>query len=62
MEGKEMEEIRLKIGWTKRELANRLGVSEITIFNYIKKNTAIPEPVSKLMQMLAEKAGVQKEV
>lgn len=54
----EMDEIRNRLGWSKRELAKRIGVGDKTIYAYYRNKSNIPEPVAKLMQMLAEKAGV----
>lgn len=58
MTGQDIEEKRIALGWSKKVLAERLGVSEVTINRYTIKNTNVPEPVAKLMKMLAEKAGV----
>lgn len=57
MEKEEFESIRVKIGWSKKETGLRLGVNRASVHNYIKYGK-IPEPIAKLMQMLAEKAGV----
>lgn len=46
----EFESIRIKIGWSKRELAKRLGVHERTVHRYINGMVSIPELASKMMK------------
>ena len=56
MTGKELDDIRKKIGWTKRVLAKKLGVTETTVYNYIGKEE-IPESICILVNMYVEKYG-----
>lgn len=46
----EMDEIRKRLGWNKRELAKRVGVGERTIHGYIRNEKQIPEPIAKLIR------------
>lgn len=50
MEKEEFESIRVKIGWSKRELAKRLGVHERTVHRYINGAVSVPELVSKMVK------------
>lgn len=50
----EFELIRIKIGWSKRETAKRLGVHERTIHRYIDGTTSIPELASKMIKAYGE--------
>lgn len=52
----EFESIRKQIGWTKRELAIRLGITERTIYGYMAGNP-IPGPVEKLMNYFLKTKG-----
>ncbi len=52
----EMESKRKELGWTKRELANRLGLTERTIHGYMGEKR-IPLTVEKLLNMYYEKIG-----
>lgn len=47
----ELDKIRVKMGWSKRELAKRLGVGERTIHGYIRNEKEIPVPVAKLLKI-----------
>ncbi|MFA7287350.1 MAG: helix-turn-helix domain-containing protein [Melioribacteraceae bacterium] len=49
MDYQEFENVRKKIGWNKRELANRLGIGERTIHGYIRNEVIIPKPIAKLI-------------
>ena len=51
MTGEELEKIRIRLGWTKKELAKRIGVTEVTVNKYIKHNTTIPKPVENLVRI-----------
>jgi len=50
----DLEKTRKQIGWTKRELAKRLGVSERTIHSYIREERIVPHPVEKLIIAFSE--------
>ena len=54
MTSEEFELIRMKIGWSKRETAKRLGVHERTIHRYINGDTNIPELSSKMIKAYDE--------
>jgi len=54
MNKEELDYIRTKIGWTKRELAKRLGVHERTVHRYIDGDTQIPQVVSKMVNAYNE--------
>ena len=50
----ELEQIRKRIGWTKRELAKRLGLKERTVHRYIDGETPISPLVSKMIMAYDE--------
>lgn len=50
----EMDKIRIKLGWTKRKLANELGIKDKTIYGYYRNKSNIPKPIAKLISAYAE--------
>ncbi|NOR27537.1 MAG: helix-turn-helix domain-containing protein [Lutibacter sp.] len=48
MNSKELDQIRNEMGWTKREMAKRLGISEVTLNRYINKDNNIPKCIEYL--------------
>ncbi|MFA7287273.1 MAG: helix-turn-helix transcriptional regulator [Melioribacteraceae bacterium] len=58
MNKEEFDTKRKELGWSKRELANRLGITERTIHGYMAGNK-IPQTVEYLFNMLYLKHGGQ---
>lgn len=54
MTAEDLEKIRKQIGWTKREMAKRIGIGERTIHAYIREQRDIPEPIAKLITAYME--------
>ncbi|NOR27557.1 MAG: helix-turn-helix domain-containing protein [Lutibacter sp.] len=55
MSPEEFENIRKDLGWTKRKLAYKLGITEGKIYNYLNGTTkAIPRPIQILMRIYHE--------
>lgn len=50
MDYKEMDIIRVRLGWNKKELAQRLGLDERTVYGYYRTKKNIPEPTAKLIR------------
>lgn len=46
----DLEEFRIQMGWSKREMAKRFGVTDHTVYNYLNGRTPIPGPVCKLIE------------
>jgi len=51
----DFENFRKQIGWNKKEMANRLKVSEQTVNAYSKGKTPIPGPVCQLINEWKER-------
>lgn len=55
MDYQEMDKIRERLGWSKRELAKRVGLGDKAIYGYYRnKVNKILGPVSKLLQAYDE--------
>lgn len=52
------EYIRKQLGWSKRVLSQRLGMSEATIWNYVNGNTKIKKYIATIMEDYAKQHGV----
>lgn len=50
MDYAELDTIRVRLGWSKKELAKRIGVDERTIYGYYRTKKQIPEPTAKLIR------------
>lgn len=61
MDYTELDKIRKRLGWTKRELAKRIGVGERTIYGYYYNKSDIPEPISKLLKIYDNGGILPKE-
>ena len=53
MTANEMDHHRKQLGWSKREMAKRLGVHERTLHGYLRDENVIPEPIEKLVLIYA---------
>lgn len=54
MTGKELKRIRQTLGWTQAQLAEAVGVTGNTIARQERGEVRIPEPVARLVRILAE--------
>lgn len=61
MDSIELENFRQQIGWSKKELADRLDITANTVYNYLNNKTSIPGPVCKLIQVWREKFNLKEE-
>lgn len=66
MTGKQLKAIQAALGWTQGKLAGEVGVSRTTIGRYMinpKKDfhVSIPEPMAKLIRMIAQSNGVNPD-
>lgn len=55
MKGSELKKLREGMNLTQAELAEKIGVRSNTIARYERGELKIPEPVARLVKILAEK-------
>ena len=53
MEGKELKQIRQRLGLTQVELAEQLGVTANTVARWERDEVSIREPLARLIQVMA---------
>ena len=54
MEGAEVRRIRLKLGFTQAQLAEKVGVASNTVARWERGELGIGEPAARLMRLLAQ--------
>ncbi len=54
MQGKELLEIRKRLGLTQVQLAERIGVTGNTLARWERNELPISEPISRLIRLLAQ--------
>jgi len=52
MEGKELKQIRLKLGLTQKQMAERIGLQRNTIARMERSEIGISEPVARLARLI----------
>jgi transcriptional regulator with XRE-family HTH domain len=59
MTGAALRNRRKALGMTQRELAQALGVTSNTVARYERDESGIPEPVARLVMLIAPKTPTQ---
>jgi transcriptional regulator with XRE-family HTH domain len=54
MKAKELREIRKRLGWSQRQIAEAVGVTTNSVARWERGEMAIGEPSARLLRMIAE--------
>ncbi|MGD0075361.1 MAG: helix-turn-helix domain-containing protein [Candidatus Binataceae bacterium] len=54
MSGKQLREIRKRLGWTQQQMAEKLGVWRNSVARWERDEMAISEPVARLIEILGK--------
>jgi DNA-binding transcriptional regulator YiaG len=60
MTGKQIRTIRIRLGLTQAELAEKLGVTRNTVTRWESESIGIKESAARLLQLLAKESAAKK--
>ncbi len=61
MTGTEIKRIRVRLGLTQQQLADRIGTTKNTVYRWEKEMMAVREPTAKLIRLLAHLEQVRRK-